>query len=93
MPSYAGKPGPLGSYGAPSARERAEACDQLGYSISTAQQALEGLRKAGLVRPKMHRAGKILVEHWYRTEDLLQRPKHCWELTEDDWAPDEDWAP
>jgi DNA-binding IclR family transcriptional regulator len=48
-------------------------CVQLGYSISTAQRALEGLRKAGLVRPKMHRAGKILVEHWYRTEDLLQR--------------------
>jgi predicted transcriptional regulator len=60
-------------------------CDQLGLSISTAQRALEGLLRAGLVRPKMHRAGEILIEHWYRTEDLLQRPKHCWELTED-WA-------
>jgi DNA-binding IclR family transcriptional regulator len=35
-------------------------CDHLGYSVSTAQRALEALRKAGLVRPKMHRAGNIL---------------------------------
>jgi hypothetical protein len=71
MPSYAGKLDLWAATVLPLPANGPKACDQLGYSISTAQRAPEALRKAGLVRPKMHRAGKILIEQWYRTEDLL----------------------